>query len=375
MTTAQAAVNWSTDQSWSIETVEVDPPRQGEVLVRMIAAGVCHSDALLTSGGYPGIRRPIIGGHEGAGIVEAVGPGTSLVALGDHVVTCVPAPPCGHCDACSRAWPHLCEQGAYISEGFAISDHRPRHHARGEDLGTFVLLGTFAERTVVHELSCARIDPSIPFELACVIGCAGVTGWGAAQNTAGVGPGDVAVVVGIGGVGACALQGAAFAGAKDVVAVEPVAWKRELAARFGAGHAVASLELAYPYLRDLTYGRMADQVIMTMGEGDGRLLHDALRLCGKRGRLVVVNVHPEDEMTATVNLRDLQSYEKQIVGCLSGSWHGRRGVPFLADLYQRGRLNLADLVTSRYSLTQLPEAVRDQAEGRVLRAVITFPYP
>lgn len=367
----RAAVLWPDEPEWRVEDIDLDSPSRGEVLVRLVATGLCHSDSHLVTGGYPGARRPVIGGHEGAGVVEAVGPGVERVRPGDHVVLSVPLPPCGACPACLDSLPYLCERGALIGQGFQISDGMARHHARGEDLSVFVFLGTFAEHTVVNEASCVVVDPSLPLELACTIACAGVTGWGAALNTAQVRPGDVVVVVGAGGIGANALQAACFAGARAVVAVDPVPFKRQVALKLGATAAVESLEEARSVVADITHGRMADKVIMAMAAGDGRLLGAALDLVGKRGRVVVVNVHPDDENTATVNLRNLQSFEKQVVGCLAGSWDGRKGIAFLADLYQRGRYDLDSLVTRYYdSLAEIPLGYRDQAEGTIVRGVI-----
>jgi NDMA-dependent alcohol dehydrogenase len=367
----RAAVLWPGQPEWSVEEITLDPPARGEVLVRLVATGLCHSDKHFLTGGYPGSRRPVIAGHEGAGIVEAVGPGVGQVRVGDHVVLSVPLPPCGACAACLDGLPYLCERGALIGEGFQVSDGTARHHARGQDLSVFVFLGTFAEHTVVAEASCVVVDPSLPLEVACTIACAGVTGWGAALNTAEVRPGDVVVVVGAGGIGGNAIQAARFAGARDVVAVDPVPFKRRVARTLGATEAVAGLDEAMGCVGDITRGRMANKVIMAMDVGDGRLLGPALDLLGKRGRLVVVNVHPDEETTATVRLRTLQSFEKQIVGCLAGSWDGRRGIAFLADLYQRGRYDLDTIVTRTYdSLDQLSLGYQEQAAGLTVRGTI-----
>ncbi|WP_322762162.1 alcohol dehydrogenase catalytic domain-containing protein [Frankia sp. Cr2] len=367
----RAAVLWPDRSQWSIEEITLDPPAAGEVLVRMVATGLCHSDHHLLDGGYPGARRPVIGGHEGAGVVEAVGAGVHAIRPGDHVVLSVPLPPCGACVACLDALPYLCERGALIGQGFQISDGTARHHARGEDLSVFVFLGTFAEHTVVNEASCVVVDPALPLEAACTIACAGVTGWGAVLNTAEVRAGDTVVVVGVGGIGANAVQAARFAGARSIVAVDPVPFKRGVAKRLGADIAVASLGEAATVVTDMTAGRMANTVVMAMAVGDGRCTEAALSLVGKRGRVVVVNVHPADENTATINLRNLQSLEKQVVGCLAGSWDGRKGIRFLADLHRAGRYDLDSIVTRTYdSLAALPSGYRDQAEGTIIRGVL-----
>jgi NDMA-dependent alcohol dehydrogenase len=367
---ARAAVLTPGSTAWRTETIELDEPRALEVRVRIEAAGLCHSDAHLINGGYAGIRRPIVGGHEAAGVVEAVGPGVTLVAPGDHVVLAF-LPSCGMCHSCVHDLGHLCERGQLIGQGFQVSDGTSRHHLGDQDLSLFCLMGAFASHTVVHETSCVRIDPALPFEQACLIGCSGVTGWGSAVNTAGVGVGDTTVVVGVGGIGALALKGARFAGAGRLVAVDPVAGKQSAAKELGADVAFASMSQALEPLRDATEGRMADQVIMAMGEGDGSLLAEALALVGKRGRVVIVAVHPAEETTAAVSLKDLQSLEKQVVGCLGGSWPPRRGIQQLADLAVRGQLDLADVITRRYALDELTEGYADQAAGLNLRGVIT----
>jgi S-(hydroxymethyl)glutathione dehydrogenase/alcohol dehydrogenase len=348
-----------------VEEITLDPPGRGEVLVRLAASGMCHSDDRLLRGEYSGMRLPMIGGHEGAGVVESVGPGVHRLKPGDSVVLSIPVPPCGDCPACLEGLAHFCERGALLGEGFQVSDGTARHHARGQDLGAFVFLGAFAEHTVVAERSCVAVDASLPPELACTIGCAGVTGWGAVLNTGAVRPGEVVVVAGVGGIGANSVQAARFAGARAVVAIDRVPFKREVARKLGATAAVASFEEASAAVRDLTAGRMADVVVLTLA--DGRLLDPALTLVGRRGRVVVVAA----ESTATIDIRALQSQEKQVVGCFAGSWDGRRGVQFLADLYRADHYDLDAIVTRTYgSLDDLAAGYRDQAQGRVVRGVI-----
>lgn len=369
----RAAVQWDpAGGAWSIETVHVDEPRRGEVLIRMEAAGLCHTDHHLAEGGYPEVSRPLVGGHEGAGVVEALGAGVVDLAVGDRVVLCVPVPACGVCVACLRGMTHLCEQGALTGAGRQITDGTARHHARGTDLGVFVFAGTFGEYTVVARQQCHRLESGLSALDVCSVSCAGVTGWGAVQNTAELRPGEVAVVVGVGGVGANALMAARHLGASAVLAVDPLERKRGLAPSFGADAAVAGMDEARSTVADWTRGRMADVVVMSVGVGDGAALADGLSLLGKRGRLAVVNVHPPGETTATVSLRDLQSMEKQIRGCLSGSWHGREGVRFLLELAARGRYNPAAVVDATWPLDQLERGYAHQLAGHSVRSVIDF---
>lgn len=369
----RAAIQWARDQSWSIERIRVDPPGPGEVLVRVRAAGLCHSDLHMVQGGYPELSRPIVGGHEGAGVVEMTGPDVTGLGVGDHVLFCIPVPPCGTCPACLRALPYLCERGALIGKGRQISDGTARHHAGERDLAIFVFLGAFSEHTVVNASSCLRVDQSLSFAEICTISCAGVTGWGSVQNTADLRPGETAVVVGVGGVGANAVAAARFLGASWLLAVDPLDPRRELAVHLGADAAVPDLEAAAAAVDSATSGRGVDAVIMAMSVGDGGLIADALPLLGKRGRLVVVNVHPDTERSVSLSMRDLQLYEKQIRGCLSGSWHGRRGAEFLLDLARRGRYDAAAIVDRTYALDQIDLGYQDQAAGRTVRAVILMP--
>lgn len=279
-----AAIQWARDQSWSIERIQVDPPGPGEVLVRVRAAGLCHSDLHMVEGGYPELSRPIVGGHEGAGVVEMTGSDVPGLAAGDHVLFCIPVPPCGTCPACLRALPYLCERGALIGKGRQISDGTARHHSGERDLAIFVFLGAFSEYTVVSASSCLRVDKSLSFADICTISCAGVTGWGSVQNTAELSAGETAVVVGVGGVGANAVAAARFLGASWLLAVDPLDARRDLAVHLGADAAVPDLEAAAAAVDSATSGRGVDVVIMAMSVGDGRLTADALPLLGKRGR-------------------------------------------------------------------------------------------
>lgn len=367
---SRAIVQWDAGEAWRLEDITLDTPRAGEVRVAIMAAGLCHSDQILAEGGYAGMRRPIIPGHEGAGVIEEVGPGVEDLVPGDHVLFCVPVPACGVCDSCLKGMTYFCEEGRHTGAGMQISDLTSRHHARGQDLGLFVFLGTFADHTVVNQRSCLKIDPDLAFADACTIGCAGVTGWGAVQNTGRMRPGETVVVVGVGGVGANALMAARFLGAKNVIAVDPLAAKRDVALSLGADHAVPSLNEANEVVGALTSGRMSQLAIMSMGIGDGSILATALALLGKRGRAVIVNVHPEDETAAVVSLRRVQSMEHQILGCFSGSWHGRQGASFLLELHARKLYDPGSIVTRTYALERLDEGYADQAAGRCVRAVV-----
>ena len=187
-----AAILWEVNAPWSVEEIELDAPKAGEVLVKIAASGMCHSDEHLTTGDLP-FALPIIGGHEGAGVVEAVGEGVSWLEVGDHVVFGF-IPSCGRCPSCSTGHQNLCDLGALMGLGLQVTDGTSRHHAGGKDLTLMCMLGTFAKHTVVNEASCIKIEKDVPLEKACLLGCGVVTGWGSAVYAADVAPGDTVVV-------------------------------------------------------------------------------------------------------------------------------------------------------------------------------------
>ncbi|MFM8794480.1 MAG: NDMA-dependent alcohol dehydrogenase [Acidimicrobiales bacterium] len=367
----KAAVLWEVGAPWSIEEIELDPPGPGEVLVKIAASGMCHSDEHLVTGDLP-FALPIIGGHEGAGVVQQVGEGVSWLAPGDHVVFGF-IPSCGKCPSCSNGRQNLCDLGAAMGIGRQIADGTARHHANGQDLGLMCLLGTFAHHTVVHEASCIKIDNDLPLDKACLLGCGVVTGWGSAVYAADVTPGDTVCVVGVGGIGANAIQGARLAGAKRIIAIDPVEYKREKAMEFGATHTASSMAEAFSLVQDVTWGTMANKVIMTMGVGDGGVMGEAMALTSKRGRVVVTNIHPALETKgAAISLLDLTLMEKQLVGSLFGSGNPRHDIPKLAGLYREGLLDLDGLVTKTYPLEGVNEGYQDMRDGKNIRGVLVY---
>jgi len=365
----KAAVLWEVNTPWSLEEIELDPPGPGEVFVELAASGMCHSDEHLMTGDLP-FELPIIGGHEGAGVVQEVGPGVSWLAPGDHVVFGF-IPSCGRCESCSTGHQNLCDLGAVLALGRQV-DGTSRHHAQGKDLGLMCMLGTFAHHTVVNEASCIKIANDVPLDRACLLGCGVVTGWGSSVYAAQVGTGDVVAVVGIGGIGANAIQGARLAGAKQIWAIDPVEFKREKAMELGATHTASSLEEAMPLIQEASWGRMANKVIMTMGVGDGSLLASALAITAKRGRVVVTNIHPAMEMSANVSLLDLTLMEKQVVGSLFGSANPRADIPKLLDLWGQGQIDLDALVTATYTLDQVNDGYQDMRDGKNIRGVMVY---
>jgi NDMA-dependent alcohol dehydrogenase len=367
----QAAVLHPGAGKWAIEEIELDPPRATEVLVRIRASGMCHSEEHHVTGDVP-LDHPTIGGHEGAGVVEVVGEDVRGVAIGDHVVFSS-IPTCGRCEPCVTGHGNLCDEGRWIGSGRQLHDHTSRHHLGDIELNLLCLVGAFAHHTVVSEASIIKIDESVPFDKACIVGCGVPTGWGSAVYTGRVRPGDDVAVLGIGGIGASALQGARFAGARRIFAVDPVEWKREQALALGASHVAASIEEAVDLVRDVTYGRGCAVTICSMGVGRGALMGSIMQLCAKHGRVVVVNIHPVSDAPPTIDLLNLAGYEKQVVGSIFGSVNSRRDVPRLLALWREGHLDLDRIVTRTYpGLDYLEQGYEDMRAGRNLRGVLVF---
>ena len=372
----KAAILWERNTPWSVEEIELDPPKTGEVLVKMHASGMCHSDEHLVTGDLAGAtpEPPLIGGHEGAGVVLEVGAGVFSVKPGDHVVFGF-VPACGRCPSCSSGHSNLCDMGALTATGMQLSDGTSRHHARGKDIALGIGgLGTFALHTVVNEASCIVIDKDIPLDRACLLGCGVVTGWGSSVYAAQVEPGDTVAVVGVGGIGANAVQGAKLAGARVVAAIDPVEFKREKAMEFGATHTHASIDEALAALGDTTWNRGFDKVIMTCGVGNGDVLGQAFWLGGKRSKIVVTNIHPTLEATIAVPAVFLTVFEKQLIGSLFGSANPRRDIPKLLELYSQGQLDLDGLVTRTYTLDDINQGYADMNAGKNIRGVLVYEH-
>jgi S-(hydroxymethyl)glutathione dehydrogenase/alcohol dehydrogenase len=314
---------------------------------------------------------PIIGGHEGAGVVEAVGPGVRRLKEGDHVVMAF-MPACGHCRWCAQGDSVLCDYGAVIMDGLPITDGIARVHARGQDLRQLSLLGTFAPYAVVHEDSCIKIDDDIPLELASLVGCGVTTGWGAAVNRAKVQPGDTVVVVGTGGVGSSAVQGARMAGASIIIAVDPFEFRRDQAKLLGATHAVASMDEAMPLVTELTRGVMADKTIMTASLMTGDMLMPLMLMTRKGGRACLTSVANPNVLNADIVLVDTILSQKEIVGNVFGGSNPHADLPRLLNMYKHGQLKLDELVTKTYTLEQINEGYDDLLNGRIMRGMIVF---
>jgi NDMA-dependent alcohol dehydrogenase len=369
---SRAAMLWGPDDTeWSVEDIEIDPPQGKELLVRNVASGLCHSDEHFITGDMPHGGYPWIAGHEGAGVVEAVGPDVTNFAVGDHVVYSFVAA-CGQCPSCAEGHSNLCDNGWMIMGG-KMMDGTSRIRAKGEDALVMAGLGTFAYHSVVHEWSAVKVLDDLPLDKVCLLGCGATTGWGSAVYAAEIKPGDNVAVVGVGGLGSAAVQGARLAGAERIFAIDPVEFKRETAQKFGATHTATSVEEATELIREETWGRMCNKVILTMGVGKGDEMAQIMGITSKRGRVVVTNIHPWNEPSNNIPLIDLTLSEKQVVGSLFGSANPRSDIPKLGELYRKGQLDLDSMVTKTYTLDEISEGYQDMRDGKNIRGVLIYP--
>jgi NDMA-dependent alcohol dehydrogenase len=365
----RAAIIREPGKPWVITELELDEPQADEVRIRFVASGMCHSDEHLRTGDSVA-RLPMVGGHEGAGIVEAVGERVTRVAVGDHVV-CSFIPACGVCRYCSTGRQNLCDRGAEMATG-KLGDGTFRFHDdEGNDLGGFCMLGTFSQRAVVDQASCVRIDEDIPFEVAALVGCGVPTGWGSSVNVAKVRAGDTVVVFGAGGVGMNAVQGAAYAGAKNLVVVDPVAFKRGKALEFGATHVFADAGQAREAVVDMTRGQLADHAICTVGVLTADVVNAAAGIVGKGGQVTVTSVGRQDDEQIRLRANGMVvGYQRNIQGHIFGMSNPLYDIPRLLDLYRKGRLKLEELITRRYTLDEINQGYQDLDEGKIVRGVV-----
>jgi S-(hydroxymethyl)glutathione dehydrogenase / alcohol dehydrogenase len=351
--------------SVAVEDVQLDPPKAREVLVRVAAAGVCHSDVRLADGELGEGRWPMVLGHEGAGVVESVGTGVEGLAAGDHVAfSFVPA--CGVCRACRSGRPNLCEPAG--TNGFAgmLMDGTSRLHQNGDTLQHGLMTACFAERTVVAAASAIKIPKELPLREAALLGCGVVTGFGAVRNVARVEAGDSVCVIGCGGVGLQVLAGARLAGATPIVAVDRSADKLERALGLGATHAVdSSGDDAVAAVRELTDGG-ADHAFEVVGRPETiRFAWDAIRA---GGQAVVVGLVPRGVDVSVPGIEFLS--DKSLLGTYYGSGDAARDLPELAALALAGELDLTGVVTHTTDLDGVPEALDRLRRGEGARTVV-----
>jgi NDMA-dependent alcohol dehydrogenase len=380
---SRAAILHDVGGPWSVEDFELDPPRAGEVLLEMAAAGMCHSDEHILNGDMSasnetmralGLRSmfPLIGGHEGAGVVLEVGAGVTEFAPGDHVVTTFVAV-CGECRWCSSGMEYICDMGAQVMIPGMPTDGTFRHHtADGRELGHLSKVGAFAKHTVVSTNSIVKVDPGLPLVPIALLSCAIPTGYGSAENRARVRSGDTVVVIGAGGIGTAAIQGARINGAAQIIAVDPVELKQKSALRFGATHTAASAAEALDVVRDLTGGVMADSVVVSPSLIRSDDVQAALNLTRKGGTCVLTGMTRPTTQSIAVSLQEFILWNKNIVGTVYGSCNPRVDVPRFARLYEAGLLQLDEMITKRYRLDDINDGYRDLLNGEIIRGVIDF---
>ncbi|WP_032374086.1 NDMA-dependent alcohol dehydrogenase [Rhodococcoides fascians] len=357
---------------WVVEDLELAEPGPGEIRIKIMASGLCHSDDHLVTGDIPN-TLPLVGGHEGSGIIDAVGVGVTNLKVGDHVATAY-LPACGKCAWCAQGMQYICDTGAGMDAGMML-DGTPRFFRASDKQGVGAMqrLGTFANYTVTSEAQAVKIDDDIPFDVACLVSCGVATGWGAAVNGGGVRPGDTTMIVGVGGVGINAVQGAHHAGSAYVVAVDPVEFKREQALKLGATHAFASIAEAMPFIGSKTNGQGADSAVVTVGVVDGQLIADAFAGVRKEGTVAVVSIGQNDP-GIPISPLELVVYAKHLRGVLFGNMNPTRDIPALLNYYKAGRLKLDELITRRYTIDQVNEAYADMHAGLNLRGVLVHEH-
>jgi S-(hydroxymethyl)glutathione dehydrogenase/alcohol dehydrogenase len=384
---SKAAVLRGVGVDWEVTEVELDPPKAGEVLVKMAYAAVCHSDEhFYTGDSVPSAEMdemlraagvnvpewfPMLGGHEGSGVVAEVGPGVMTLKPGDHVAISF-FPACGSCRFCVTGQTYLCDVGADIYDKAMTTDGTRRRHLGDEDLMAMMQVGTFSEYVVASERSLVRINDWIPLEAASLVSCGVTTGFGSGSVAAGTQVGDTVVVIGVGGIGMNAVQGAKAAGAKHIVAVDPNDFKRQIAPTFGATHTAADAGAAIELVKEMTWGVMADRVVLTPGVVPPDMVMVAMMMLRKGGTCVLTGMAKITDMMVPLILPDMVSSCKTLKGVLYGEMNPREAMPRLLSMYEAGTLKLDELVTQKYKLDDINEAMRDLRAGKNIRGVIAF---
>ncbi len=364
----KAAVLYEYKQPLVIDELDLEGPKQGEILVEVKAAGICHTDLSVMHGVLSVPPPPCVPGHEGAGIVREVGPGVENVRKGDHVLF-IWVPRCGQCYYCQRNQPYLCVQRDLTRAGTML-DGTTRLTKDGKDIFSMTGLGTFKKHTVVSQHSVLHIDSSIPFEIAALTGCGVITGVGAVLNTANVQPGSSVAVVGIGGVGVNVIQGAVLAGATKIIAIDLLESKLQEALKMGATHTInAGKEDAKERVFEITDGFGADYAFDLVGGSRGAEI--ALSLIRRGGSSVIIAV-PSIEQKAIVPLTEFVVTEKKLLGCYYGSSNLNIDLHTLMDLYALGRLKIEELISDRYALEDINQGFDDMVSGKNMRGVVVM---
>jgi NDMA-dependent alcohol dehydrogenase len=366
----EAAVLTGVDQPLTVrDDVEVEPPLSGEIRLKVAACGVCRSDLSMQDGTTP-VPMPVVLGHEASAVVEEVGEGVTDLAPGDHVVVSW-VPQCGECFFCRRGQPHLCQTADAVLLAGGLPEGTPRLRLDGSPLFQMCGAGTYAEETVMSAHAAVKIPDDLPLDVAALLGCAVLTGVGAALNTATIAPGDAVAVVGCGGVGLNVIQGARIAGAEVIVAVDVHPAKLDTARAFGATHTVdASHTDPANTVRDLTGQRGADVAFEALGHQ--RTIEQVVEMTRRGGQAVIVGIPRLDVMLTLPVMLGFVLQERTVKGCWYGSADIRRDIPRLVDLYRDGQLRLDELISRRIGLDGVNNALAAMKAGEVARSVIVY---
>ena len=358
----KAAVLYEARTPLVVEELDIDEPGPGEVMVKMSASGVCHSDWHVVKGEWTHVPLPAVLGHEGAGVVEAVGPNVTHVEPGDHVILSW-MPGCGVCEMCQKGWPNLCLKDFTVSSGLRV-------RSTGAEIGQMVGMGTFGAYQVVPDMAVVPIDRDVPMAQASLVGCGVMTGAGAAINTARVQPGATVAVFGCGGVGLNCIQGARIAGATTIIAVDLLDNKLDMSREFGATHTVnAAREDPVARIRELTGGHGAHYAFEAIGLVEAPFVQ-SIHCTRRRGVTVWVG-HAPVNTSVTIDAQDL-IMEKTVIASMYGSARPQIDFPRLLALYKAGQLKLDELVSRRFPVEEVNTAFEVLGRGEVARSVLVF---
>lgn len=358
----KAAICYDFSKPLVIEDVHIDPPQVGEIKIKVAACAICHSDIHAIKGSWGG-DLPLVAGHEAAGVVVEIGPEVDRVKVGDHVVITL-LRSCGRCFYCTAGRPYNCEGE------FALTHETRLFNQNKEPLVQGLNTAAFAEYTVVDQSQVVTVPADLPFDQASLLACGVITGLGAVVNTVQIETGSQVVVIGCGGVGLNSVQGAVLSGASKIIAVDLLDDKLEAAHQFGATHGINGRKVdAVKRVMELTEGRGADYAFVAAGSS--RAIQQGSEMVRPGGTAVIVGMPANDDVTVPINAHTM-TYGRTLIGSKMGSTRLTHDVPFLVELHRQGRLKLAELISGRFSLDQINEAIADVAAGNALRNVIIF---
>jgi NDMA-dependent alcohol dehydrogenase len=357
---------------YEVTEVDLDGPRRGELLVRMAAVGLCHTDDHVVVGDSPAFRLPIAGGHEGAGVVVGVGPDTPGWAEGDHVALSFTAV-CGECRMCSTGRQNLCDLGGRLFTGARLDDPTSfRMSYEGRPVVQAQGLGALSEHTVVDVRSAVKVDREVPLDRVALVTCGVATGWGSVVNMSDARAGDVVIVMGVGGVGINSVQAARAIGARAVIAVDPVEFKRKCALDFGATHTAETIQEGTALARSMTNGQGADATIVTVGVVTGDHIAEAVDSIRKAGTVVLTGTGGMRSGGIPINATMFTVFQKRLQGALFGGCNPKWDIPNLLTQYAAGTLKLDELVTRTYTLDQVAQGYADMRAGTNVRGLVLF---